>query len=130
MINSELAQKLKDAGFPQNYPTGEHNAVGQKYWMYDKSDNDYTEITHDGCGSNALDDEQLTLIPTLSELIEECGDRFTKLKKHISKKGEISWFAGGLEPKGWWRPYRNYKMGWAKTPEEAVANLYLEINKS
>lgn len=53
-------------------------------------------------------------LPTLSELIEECGEGF-KFSLHRFIEG---WFADtkGHEGKG-------------STPEEAVANLWLELNK-
>lgn len=83
----ELAKELKDAGFPQ------HSC---------------TDIT---CSKNAL------TIPTLSELIEACGDgRFklsrTKMWHAVIQKGDM--------------PSHDWKHGF--TPEEAVARLWLALN--
>lgn len=94
MISYELAKKLKDVGFPFN------------------EDNPCGHCGYDG-GSNH---------PTLSELIEGCGEDFIDLSK---------------EGKGWEacaKYYccvehgegRKYKLG--STPEEAVANLWLALN--
>lgn len=66
--------------------------------------------------------------PTLSEIIEACGDRFVKLEKSTRQTGEreISdcWVAMGLlqEPK-------EYIARQGATPEESVARLWLLLNK-
>lgn len=57
-----------------------------------------------------------TPTPTLTELIEACGKKF----KHLDKEGN-KWYAYNIS-------------GYAKdeggaTPEEAVANLWLSLNK-
>lgn len=57
----------------------------------------------------------------LSELIEACGDRFVSLDKVE-------------DPKGWSCSYEDLEggiedVGCFNTPEEAVANLWLELNK-
>jgi len=111
-MNYELAKQLKDAGFPQKYSNG------KRFWMYDSSDDDYTKIIHDGNIDNALDDEQLFYIPTLSELIDTCGDNFVAL----SKMGEDWYCAENGVPV---RLIANE----SKTPEEAVAKLWLALNK-
>lgn len=56
-------------------------------------------------------------LPTLEELIEACGDKFFALKHHIG------WIAVG-----WDGPHLSIT-GVGKTPEEAVANLYLALNQ-
>ena len=55
--------------------------------------------------------------PTLSELIEACGDRFGCLAKK-----EDGWYACPF-------PHDKLSDGIDKTPEEAVANLWLELNE-
>lgn len=60
-------------------------------------------------------------IPTLSELIEACGIQFCELEKCIPAQ-LCSWRAHGLNKNG-----EIFKDG--STPEEAVANLWLELNK-
>lgn len=88
-MNYDLAKELKDAGFPQiesEAPTG----IG------------------DGKGNACR-------LPTLSELIEACGDSFHALG-HIGKE---------------WQAVANNGLmrNEAKTPEEAVARLWLVLNK-
>ena len=68
--------------------------------------------------------------PTLSELIEACGDRFHALEQKILEGFEID---GGK-----WLAYSNEKnelnikahiVKQGNSPEEAVALVWLEINK-
>lgn len=96
----ELAKKLKDAGFPQ-----------EQHIPYE----DYAE------GDFLQQDGELVYVPILSELIEACtsldiGDyvefRLTFWKNH-----------------GEWVAQQNFDFyGKGSTPEEAVANLWLELN--
>ena len=93
-----LAKKLKDAGFPQE--------LDKPVW--DEVDGLVTSDTH-------------SLIPTLSELIEACGDEFNSLTKRanfwICNDCECNMGSDGEITRG-------------ATPEEAVANLWLELNKN
>ena len=60
--------------------------------------------------------------PTLSELIAVCGDRF------ILKKGfEAS--DTGLDSKEIWSATDRYLLEYGSSPEEAVARLWLSLNK-
>lgn len=94
-MNYELALKLKKAGFPQNIKRGD---------LFPYASDDTREKVY---------------MPTLSELIEACGNDFRWLKA----RGD-SWLAQGrLHPVGKREP-RCY----GSTPEEAVANLWLELN--
>ncbi len=102
----ELAKKLKNAGFPQFMNMGEYhygNTIGQidqNCWRLQKVDDD-----------TAM---EWVKIPTLSELIEACGEEFNNMF-HIEKK----WRCCSFQDED--------VMG--NTPEEAVANLWLELNK-
>ncbi len=107
-MDYELALKLKSAGFKQ-----EHGKDGGSY---------HIEISGDKI-----------MIPTLSELIEACGDRFKGLiyfpnspwKYHTFNKTPISLDieSGDIEMReGDWFVF-------GSTPEEAVAKFWLEINK-
>lgn len=115
-MNYELAKELKDAGFPLKY-------TKVIYAIFDL-------IVYDG-------DEEVkkeggfadyAIMPTLSELIEACGDRFIELKKSTKliqeKEIENCWRANGLmvEPDD----ILSVEGG---TPEEAVARLWLVLNK-
>lgn len=104
-MNYELAKKLKDAGFPNSdkWNLGNPYSDGSFDWF---------------------DGEK----PTLSELIEACGNGFNDLAKINNE-----WMASSAT-------YENSYMattaeiflnvGNGKTPEEAVANLWLELNKN
>ena len=99
-ISYELAKKLKDTGFVQPINPEERLPV----------DGIYTQMGSDG---------ESVYKPTLSELIEACGERFGKLEY----TPEIS-----MNP--WWAHERLkgvHMTGDGLTPEEAIANLWLAI---
>ena len=113
MINYELAKRLKDAGFPlemshESWEIRCKNGIKKQllspYFVFIEGDN-YS-------------------IPTLSELIEACGEDFHCLVHVID--GEIDsdrefWSAGkGALVKDWSN---------GSTPEEAVAMLWLALNQ-
>lgn len=113
----ELAKQLKDAGFPQKL----HPLTGLMY--EDGSPNIPIHCANGKvCYCPEHTGEPYSVIPTLSELIEACGDGFRLLR--YSPPHEFSngtWYAGtGDDSKG-------DLIG--KTPEEAVAKLWLELNK-
>lgn len=94
-MNYELVKQLKDMGFLQEgkgnvviYPTGK-----------------------------LMTDNDFAYIPTLSELIDVCGEGFQQLNKMNNE---------------WWC-IGNNKIGAfessGSTPEEAVANLWLKLNE-
>ena len=101
-MNYELAKELKDAGFPQK-PDG----LGR--WI-DNFGQTYSAFAQ----ANIKD----ALIPTLSELIEACGDGYFKLE-HT----QCVWHATTGLVDG--KPY-----GQGSTPEEAVARLWLALIKT
>lgn len=109
-MNYELAKKLKDAGFTfrQNFP----------------------------CEHTTLENICPCVYPTLSELIEACGDRFGGLThvRYLESKKEQS-----TSIRRYWKAYE-FVARWSEmkstscygdgeTPEEAVANLWLILNK-
>lgn len=57
------------------------------------------------------------VLPTLSELIAECGENIAGLARDTMTN---NWVAIGHNP---------YRRLVAKTPEEALANLYLALKK-
>lgn len=116
-MNYELAKQLKEAGFP-----------------YDFSSTEWT-----GEYVKGADGEELR-IPELSELINACGkermapNMNTEEKKPVAHLFRLGW---GDE---WFATYEFYDscidngfgipvFECGKTPEEAVAKLWLEINK-
>lgn len=60
--------------------------------------------------------------PTLSELIEACGDGFFSLKLVPNSREGLNWRTRSTE-------YKQSHEFAGQTPEEAVANLWLELNK-
>jgi hypothetical protein len=99
MISHELAKKLKDAGFPQNGLN--------------------VHCVHENSVCTLC--KEYSYIPSLSELIEACGERFDKLCRYKDDRG-LFWKCWG-KAKGMIEIYET------STPEEAVANLWLELNK-
>ncbi len=91
----ELAKQLKDAGFPQ------HQSM---------ENGDYFTGQEELYASN----------PTLSELIEACGDGFRTLDRFR----ENDWVATGVSPVN--GGTENNIAG--KTPEESFAKLWLWLN--
>ena len=100
----ELCKQLKDAGFPMP----EHD------W-----DND-SGFCHKYCDSIGYD----FCCPTLSELISACGDEFGSLERTCNYLGKtLEWCATQTNIDG----KDLYRIG--STPEEAVARLWLALNK-
>lgn len=96
-MDYELAKQLKEAGFPQT------------------SDSEYKHIYPNETATRLGTDGMRE--PTLSELIEACGDDFIQLRKTHNKPRSL-WLASSLETDES-----------AETPEEAVAKLWLELIK-
>lgn len=101
MISQELAEKLKDAGFP-NYDRI-YNRVAYPADVY---------------------------IPTLSELIQACGNEFWSLVKDETLEGV--WYARShphhIDPMG--TPMKKcILIRSVNSPEDAVANLFIKIGK-
>lgn len=113
-MNYELVRQLKDAGFPQN------TSQWILYTIDSPSAEANSKVYH------ALREEDLGLVeineiladPTLSELIEACGDQFLELSRHNEKE----WISTRLY---------NKKVYFLKdsSAEGAVAKLWLVINK-
>lgn len=95
----KLAKELKDAGFPQD--SGNPQVHTALCGNFDNPDPE--------CRS-----ENRGVAPTLEELIEACGDGF----KALEKDSVAPWYALGITVRGK-----------GLTPTEAVANLWLALNK-
>lgn len=105
-MNYELCKQLKKAGYSQNIPED------RDMWHFCNEDITKKE-----------EDWELFYSPTLSELIEACGKNFDSLERHgcihceDEKKCKLKWDAID------WRLI--FVSG--ETPEEAVANLWLNL---
>ena len=100
----ELAKKLKDAGWPQT--TG----IGDYFYAPDG-------ILWQKMPADAHNDEQMTACPTLSELIEACGDgleiRIEGMTTAIKTTNTLD---------------RELARAKGRTPEEAIIKLWLVLN--
>jgi hypothetical protein len=121
MISYNLALELKQAGFPQDKFGTEILSYGEN----GEKENGY--MARDGWG---VADPGWIKVPTLSELIEAVGDRMRSLshdKDHYNEGFERVWIATRYLNAG--ESYGkevHYQTG--KTPEEAVAKLYLSLH--
>ena len=154
MIDHKLARKLKKVGFPQRedllipsdeieetpikrdialgfqrHGNGYHKTFDLSFMGYPKTESDYYEQGKFRCSSifskkyleSEEGKEETFYFPVLSELIEACGDRFESLRKGTQ------WHAMSVNEMGGATDTFIMKSG--KTPEEAVAKLYIELNK-
>jgi hypothetical protein len=107
MVSFEIAKRLKAAGFPQRFTGGTAfneqglamQRVGEGQWITQN-----TEVS----------------IPTLNELIKACGESFGGLE-HLP-----------YETRNKFRAYKQHPetlSGYGETPAEAVARLWLLMNK-
>lgn len=107
-MNYELAKELKDAGFPQKERS---IIVGNE----DSFVADPTRLN------------EWLYAPTLSELIEACGERFAGIEKDPVVRGAEEWSAAAwVELEG---DDGRQVSEFGPTPEEAVARLWLALNK-
>ena len=102
----ETAKKLKDAGFYQ----GEEEMSAQTMWHPDYLD------------KGSIPKDLVVYVPTLSELIEACGHYFYQL----TKEDDGSWTCASIN--GY--PKSGFGVTNFTTPEEAVAELWLALNKT
>lgn len=103
-MNYELVKQLKDAGFPQK---GKGTYVEIPYHPESLKNKKYNQDQF----------KEAIYVPTLSELIEACGDGFLNMYK--TKDGIFHCV----------NPFEDKDDEVGSTPEEAVARLWLAINK-
>lgn len=102
-----LAKELKDAGFP-------NMEFGPLY---------VGKVILPQGGSNQ--DNPSIPIPTLEELIEACAKEFSNLKLYpnrIDSKLRGDWMAWGIRE-------TTDKLGYGFNPDEAIARLWLALNR-
>ena len=110
----ELAKKLKDAGFPQ---TLKYCPIWENLYYLNG------EIVQGAFKESKLKDGMVK-VPTLSELIEACGDKLESLNQIEEGKWEAwSTILGTMGDEG-------KEITYGFTTEEAVANLWLALNKN
>lgn len=124
-MNYELALRLKEAGFPQGLYDFTRDGEHYQFRETDDVPENNRTMWARYYTQEFLDKhiEELVLIPTLSELIEECGERFRWLVHEHSITTLNEWYAS--DGTNTWKEDAH----WGITPEEAVANLYLALNK-
>ena len=119
MIIYEIALKPKEAGFPQKRSiswvctdTCDYycEKCGATIKNQTKTPEEFADGYHKDCS--------MVDIPNLSELIEACGDNLYSMYRHRNE----------------WQAHSNSDqwdtiISHGSTPEEAVANLWLELNK-
>lgn len=114
MLSYEICKKLKDTGWKFNSPK-----KGVPFWFYLNGIKSFVVNAF-----TPLMREDVLIPPTLSELIEACGE--LEELKHINRTDRDEWLALAIEQEPW--NHQSNASGRGKTPEEAVANLYLSLN--
>jgi hypothetical protein len=111
MIDLEMRNKLKEAGFPQGEPISLHiHLLAGGEFCNDPN-----------CYMKDMFNPRL---PNLSELIENCGDKF-KLLVRFPNGG----YGASSDDKCICEPTCYEDLSEGSTPEEAVANLFLSLTK-
>jgi hypothetical protein len=114
MISYELAQQLKDAGFPKD-------GFEFQEAIPDVKVNEELSITGDPA--------RWRNIPTLTELIEACKPEATDERYFQLEMPMMGWIAYSGLPEKDGNADRVKSSGYCSTPEEAVAKLWLTLNK-
>jgi hypothetical protein len=113
-MDHKLCKRLKDAGFPLDNP--------HWFWASNRA-GDPPELV---CGE-LLDEYgwsgELVAAPSLSELIAACGEGFGALLKNPEGKFLATWAADVYT-----YPYEGFGKKMCATPEEAVAELWLQLH--
>jgi len=112
MITYELAKELRDAGYPQDEGDGYFEYGEEKQIVTKKQMDDFAK---NPIGMLQITDVESYYVPTLSELIEACGEKYFSLYFDMSDNT--------------WRAKKNDYLGSGESTETAVANLWLELNK-
>ena len=117
-MNYELVKQLKDSGFPQK-GKGDYFKPPREELLIESGEVNFTDNAFIQSAIYTIPARRgYVYVPTLSELIDACHG---KLHCLIYNEEKNFWSAGTTsEVKDW----HNYK-----TPEEAVAKLWLELNK-
>ncbi len=120
----ELAKELKDAGFEQHFTIGDVMDIWLTGEGHSWTRNSHHEIRED------MDKDIACRVVPLSELIEACGEDLSHIKRY-PVDDEVYWWAVSHTtdyPKGHALEGNNIEEQ-GKNPEEAVAKLWLALNK-
>lgn len=116
---------MKEAGFPQTgerpWYCGGHEIFDDGYTGHDEQCLEKTLLYNyedHFCESASLVAESIIEVPTLSELIEACGEKLYSLRKQTNQ-----WCVESLMDSNNW-----FIQEKGSTPEEAVAKLWLALN--
>lgn len=126
-MNYELAKELKDAGFPQ----GVKEQVRDCFYFGEDG-----ELRMWPWGDKEPELTGFTKSPSLSELIEACGEGFDDLwgpYHNEEHKRTGYWRANGFMLREDWKHHSDphtHPAALGSTPEEAVARLWLALNKA
>lgn len=122
MLSYETCLKLKEAGFYQGVTnTSKYYCIDKKYGDVDSySVFSFNEISNFLSGRYLKIENHFVFIPTLSELIEECGYMFCNL----IRVSDTEWTAHGMT-----KERKILIINHMPTKEEAVAALWLAINE-
>lgn len=126
-MNYELAKQLKDAGFPQNPNGMGYSGFEPRGEICDLPEDEHNKKCNDWDCKNTYNPDVYP--PLLSEIIEACGDNFEELIKG-DMGSEARWYVIGNNF-GKFQGNKNTSEidVNGSTPEEAVAKLWLELNK-
>lgn len=115
-MNREIARKLKEAGFPQEESEYYWEKVDSKGFVKISrhDENFWSPLSYD-CAA-----------PTLEEMIVKCPQEMENQVFSLQFYTECEWLAGygGVDDSSW-----NEKEGIGSTPAEAVARLWIALNK-
>lgn len=124
-MSYELAKELKDTGFPQ-MGDGFILLLGNPELVEDPEDQTMSRIErskyvmlgkYNRYGEDVYE-------PTISELIEACGDKFHTL----GRSPDRLWWAAEFKDSAIFEDTYPLRVG-GNSPEEAVARLWLALNK-
>ena len=111
-MDYELAKRLKDAGFNFRKVDPRHIVIESRFGEELGED---TNVMIFGFIKAVAFNKEWFYVPILEELISACGDGFFQLQNFYDVRVWVASMMG--------------KMGRGKTPSEAVANLWISLNK-
>lgn len=122
-MNYELAKELKEAGFPPEKANMAYSRMIRRDGWYLETRGMIEQNQNNFCG-------EILPAPTLEELIEACGEKLMSLHRTVPPQGMGNyWCAEAYFETGPDDEPRGSQTGLGSNPTEAVANLWLALNK-